>query len=250
MSLKRDTIEVQRKLATYCRDGELPQIEGADKDRLSHYRRLVYNVMYGIIENAFPITKSLLSEPDFKTLVSGYMTRHDAQMPQVWRVPGEFCDFYLENPPLLLDDYPYLLDLLKLEWLEILVYNQADSDLPENRKKTIEGNDNVVLNPDYDLVRFEYPIYKGDWEKMIELKGDYYLLIFRNVETKKVHFLDISPLHVLMIENFEKVTPLSKLISHVLASFNLGEEEELRDKLIFFVNKLYDEGFILGVKPQ
>jgi hypothetical protein len=236
-------------LAYYCRDGDLVEIEGANKERLTHYRRLVYNVMYGILENAYPITKSLLSEPDFKTLVNGYMTRHDAQDPQVWKVPGEFCDFYRENPPKLIDDYPYLLDLLRLEWLEILVYNQEDAEIPENRKKTIEGNDNVVVNPDFELVHFEYPVYKGEWDDIEVLKGDYYLLVFRNIESKKVHFLDISALHVVMIENLEKISPLSKLITHVLASFNLLEEEELKEKLLFFVNKLYEEGFVLGVKP-
>ena len=250
MGLKKDTIEVQQKLAAYCRTGDLVDIEGASKERLSHYRRLVFNVMYGIIENAFPITKSILSEEDFKMLVSGYMSRHDAQIPQVWKVPGEFCDYNLENPPELIDDFPYLLDLLRFEWLEILVYNQADTNIPDRRIKTIEGNDSVVINPDFEITHFKFPVYRGDWDKIIELQGDYYLLLFRNVDTKKVHFMDISPLHVVMIEGFEKVTPLSKLIAHVMASFNIRENEEVKGKLISFVNKLYEEGFILGVKNQ
>jgi len=76
-------------------------------------------VIYGIMEKAFPITHSILSISEFKSLVNDFFTKHDAQNPQVWKLPGEFFNFFesLETP--VKTSYPFLNDLMRMEWNEI-----------------------------------------------------------------------------------------------------------------------------------
>ncbi len=248
MLLKKDTIAIQKKLAKYCRDGKLVEIEGASADRLPHYRRLVYNVMYGILEQSYPISKSLLSEPEFKSLVDSYIILHDAQEPQVWKVPGEFYQYCVENPPLLLEEYPFLLELHELEWMEILVYNQEDKIIPEYNAIIPQESNVVVVNPEFEIRSFEFPVFKGQWDEINGKKGKYNLLIFRHNETNKVHFLEISTLHIELIELMQNGMILEEVFSKLNSKFNLEQVHDLNQLLLSFIEKLYLQGFVLGVK--
>ena len=43
--LKKDTKEIQSKLADYCRTGELSLTTEVNQKHVHHYRRLVYNII-------------------------------------------------------------------------------------------------------------------------------------------------------------------------------------------------------------
>jgi len=245
MLLKEDTIYIQKQLATYCRDGKLIDIEGARADRLHNYRRLVYNVMYGILEKAYPIVKSILSEPEFKFLVSTYMTEHDAQEPQIWKVPGEFYSFVKDYEFQLKKTYPYLLDLLLMEWMEIYIYNRKDKKAPEFKLENPGLHDILAVNQDYIIKSFSYPVFKGNYNEISGKKGNFLLLIFRHQESKKVHFIEISSLHVSFIDFLENENNLKNSIQKINSLYKITDADE---SLISFIDKLYNQGFILGIK--
>ncbi len=244
--LDQKTIDLQNKLAQYCRDGKEVEIEGSRAENLPHYRRLVFNVMYGIVENAFPIMNSLLSDADFKKLVEVYMTNHNAQVPQVWRVPGEFYNYFRENPPLLLEDYPFLLDLMEMEWVEILVYNREEKNSDPHLQGSINSDSRLAFNPDHEILTLSYPVHKGDWENISTKKGSYYLLIMRNNQDFKVNFLEISVLHNNLIERLKKGSKVDEAISSVLSEFGLTETEGAMENLMNFITSLQEKGFVLG----
>lgn len=246
MLLKKETENIQNDLASYCRDGKMREIQGVRSDRLPHYRRLVFNVMYGLLEKAFPITTSILSEGEFKSLVTLYMTEHDAQEVEVWRVPGEFSDFLKVHPMELKLKYPFLSDLIEMEWTEILVYNMENAIIPEFSESVFSENNRLVLNPDRSFLTLSYPVFQKNRENIVNRKSNYYLLIFRNINTNKVHFMELSALHVRLFEYLGQGEIVKNAIEILRKEFNLTDEINAELVLMNFLLHLKTKGFVLG----
>lgn len=60
MQLLNHTHQHQSALAAYCRTGELPDIPGVVMENVPQYRRLVYNVIDDMLQNAYPLTYEYL----------------------------------------------------------------------------------------------------------------------------------------------------------------------------------------------
>ena len=249
MLLDQDTYDLQKQLAEYCRDGKSVEIDGTRAERLPQYRRLVFNVMFGIVEKAFPIMRSILEEADFRKLVEIYLSKHEAQESQVWKVPGEFASYFQQHPPLLLEDHPYLIDLMKLEWMEILVYNRENREIMPYIRQELHNDVELVLNPECELVDFNYPVFRGSWDLMQGLKSTYHLMVFRNPFTFKVHFMEVSPLHIVLLEKLKKGKTVDEGIRFALDQFRI-DDQNAGEILQTFILKLYSDGYILGQKLQ
>lgn len=250
MPIKPETKEIQSQLAQYCRDGKEVHIEGALDKRLPHYRRLVYNVMYGTLEKAFPICKSLLSEAEFKSMIDAYLTGHNAKEEQVWKVPGEFFSFIQNWDGEVYQNHPYLEDLLKMEWMEILVYNRENRDVPAFEER-FSSDEPLVLNPDHEIIHLNYPVFRGEWEDITSKKGTYFLLLFRHLKTDKVQFMEISQLHEELIAMLMEGQAANKAIQKVAHQFGLHSDVKTFGILSNFLKSLHEKGFIVGTAmPQ
>ena len=93
MLLHDTTRRYQSALAGYCRSGQLEPIPGIHNEHISHYRRLVYNVVDDMLQNAYPLTHALLGAIEWKNLVNEFFTHHPCQSPQVWYMPKEFYQY-------------------------------------------------------------------------------------------------------------------------------------------------------------
>ena len=89
-------------------------------------------------------------------------------------------------------------------------------------------------------------MFKGDYEGMSERKGNYYLLLSRNNESFKVHFLEVTQLHLQLIESLKKGQVLEVAINESLSSFDIDKSEENQNLLLKFIGNMYSEGFVLG----
>lgn len=247
MLLKDETKNIQNQLASFCRTGNIESIQGTMPDRLPHYRRLVYNVMYGLLEKSFPVCKSILTEPEFKELVHTYLEKHDAKEPQVWKVPGEFYQFIRTSELILLKKYPYLSDLLALEWSEILVFNREDRSFPAFSPFEFANENRLVINPDFEILELDYPVHKGNWDEIFRKKSKFMLLAFRNPESKKVYYLEISSLHKMLIDFLISGRSIGESLNQIQEIFGLDSNSELEKSIENFLDKCVRQGFILGV---
>jgi hypothetical protein len=192
--LRPDTIKLQEKMASYCRQPAFTDvIEGSKSDRLHNYRRLVFNIIEDTLSDAYPITRSMMDDEEWMDLVNAFFSKHNCQSTQLWRMPFELVEFVEE------DDYhtkigrPYLLELLYFEWLEIEVYQSPDKP---HKEFTIKGdilNNEIVVNPDHKIVQLSYPLHKKNHSELESQKGIFYVLLFRHRETYSVNFYEMSP---------------------------------------------------------
>jgi len=249
MPLNPETADIQNRLAQICRTGEIEPIPGAKQHRLKEYRQLVYSVINNTFEQAFPITYQFLKEAEWELLINSFLKEHACQESQVWKLPLEFYEYVNEKDFQSSLGYPFLNELLYFEWLEIEVHTMPDVPFSEY---SIEGNfkkDRIVLNPEYELMALTYPVHLLPVQEAIQHKGSYVVLVFREQESGKVKFMNISALHAYFVESLNKEELLLKeLLSGASAVFNIPDDKLLLEHALLFFEDLRSQGMILGFK--
>ena len=244
--LKSETHKIQSALAEYTRSGKITSIEGVNQERLPHYRRLVFNVIFDTLTTAYPITRKLLGTK-WKSLVERFFAIHTCENHQVWRMPYEFLEYFRNNEHELIDKHHFILDLLLFEWIEIEVYSEKDITLPDLTDFGEWTTSPIAINPHHRILELDYPVFTKEYSIMNQQKGKFYLLIVRNLVTYKVQFLKLSPLFVMAIQNLE-VYQYNLLLSlkEVIATIQELSEDELIEESTSTVDSFFKSGLFLG----
>ncbi|MGQ1784414.1 MULTISPECIES: HvfC/BufC N-terminal domain-containing protein [unclassified Saccharicrinis] len=247
MHLNSETIEIQHKLSEYCRTGRYVKINGVNKERASHYRRLVLGNVKNTLERAYPITLEWLNEDEWLKLVDEFFEKHDCQTPKIWELPEEFMDFVVQANYAHKFNKPALNDLLLIEWVEIEVHTAMEKVTLAYQKDVNLLFDKIVLTPEYSLLKLEYPVHALNADEAASKKGEWFIFVFRNRETDSVQFLNISPLHVFVIEKlYEQPQSMESLLPLISSVFGLTDFEPLKVHLQSFLSDLHKKGALLG----
>jgi hypothetical protein len=251
--MKQLTLDIafdqETKFADYCRTGNYVRLKGTTPNRLPHYRKLVFNVIDDTLQTAYPLTFGLLTKNEWKELVNDFFGTHNCQSYQVWKMPFELYEFVLNNDLPIKEKYPQLLNLLLFEWMEIEVFMMEDIEAAPFKTTGELITDELILNPEHFLLTTEYPVhYKKAKEITSADKSIYYILIFREPQTGKVIFIELSVLFAWLVEQI-KITGKSVYQSSKEASeiFNIPQQQILENSQAF-LNELYQQQFILGFK--
>lgn len=245
--LKPETIALQSQLANYCRTGnDIKQI-AAPAERLRHYRRLVYNVTYGILAQAYPITHNLLSNESWKKMVDSFVANHPCVDPQVWKMPSELIDYVSKEGYQTFDAPEFLVDLLKFEWLEIAIYSMKDVEIPAFSKIEDWLNDSLCFNPHYQILELQYPVHQLNKLKPETHKGQYYILSFRDNEGK-VRFISLQAIQAVLIDTLIQNPGISAcdVINLMTTDHDFGMTQNTEKNLVELFSTLETKGFILG----
>ena len=193
------------------------------------------------------MTANLLEAGEWDRLVNDFFTDHKAQSPQVWKLAGEFFGYWKSNPHALMEKYPFLPDLLAFEWIEIEVFMMEDIPYPGASDNGDYLADPVAFNPEHRIIRVEYPVHIRNAKRITSAdKNDHYILIFREQESGKVQFIDMSAYLTLVIENMINGLTLSAILNELKAQVNENDLEELSTNTVEFLHTLKAKKFILG----
>lgn len=108
-------------------------------------------------------------------------------------------------------------------------------------------NDKIAINPEYRILQLDYPVHiKNSHLIKAADKGKYFLLVFREKETGKVQFIDISALLATVIENISKGLTLNNILLELKAIINFESQEVMMEQIIPFFNSLKKKGFLQG----
>ncbi len=247
MFLKEQTRQVQSELANYCRTGNPVEIAGADTSRLSHYRRLVYNIFDDSLQSAYPLTLQTLSDEEWNGLVHEFVVNHPSQSPQVWWMPRDFFKYITDHRHAIINKYPYLPNLMEMEWLEVELFMMEDIKT-ECYPGNLSSDDKLMINPEHRLVRFDYPVHlKNTAQIHREDEGNYFLVMHREPASGKIIFTDVSVFFARMIEILNESTLSStELISATCNDFNLNLSDKIYDEARKYLDNAYQSKLILG----
>ncbi len=248
-ALHNDTLEQQRLLAKYCRDGVEPQLKDVTKGRLHNYRRLVFGVVREALSITYPLTVNLLTAKEWTVLIQEFFESHHCQDPQVWKMPFELIEYAEKNQPVLTKKYPHLIELLNFEWKEVEYYMMPDEAFPKE-STTDFWNERWVFNPESEILNLSYPLHvKNARFISITDRGQYFCLIFRQPKTFKVKFLGLSPFFAWLITAIQNgQTNISDLLPTIKLQFGITDVEQLKQNIHPFFNKLCADGMIISSK--
>lgn len=246
MQLLKDTYEQQSKLAQYCRDAKVPDLIGVKYENLPHYRRLVFNIASDIIETAYPITYSFLPKETWEKLVFDYFVEHKCQTTQVWKMPLEFYDYCVKKDIQSQLNLPFLNDLLYFEWLELEVHTMEDIPYPEFKSEGDWFNTKIAINPEFKLIKLIYPVHTTAPTELAGKEGTYFLLIYREKESGRVQFMDISIMYAYIIEQISYGELLKDVLVEANNLFQLNNISLLKEHAQKFIADLEQRKFVLG----
>lgn len=246
MLLNSSTYKQQSLLAEYTRTGNeeiISQLKGVKRKGIQYYRHLIFNIIWDGISNAYPIMTDFFGEDEMKQIVSRFFSKHNCQNSQVWAMPKEFMEYVLAYEKEWLEKHPFLPDLMLIEWKEIELYMMPDKNILPFKKKGSLKLDKLVINPEMEIFRFQYPVHilhPNDIKE--EMKSEYLVLLHRDFETKEIIFTSLT-------EMSEKVIRL--LLEEALNIKELQQKSGLlkisdKNKLESFLLELMEREIILG----
>jgi len=251
MHLHENTVRIQDLLGDYCRTGEGKEIPGVTPGRLTHYRRLVYNVIRDTMDRAFPISLAALGEQAWDLLVQDFFANGFPETPQIWKLPLEFYTYHKLKETGTRIQKLYLEDLLYFEWMEIEIHTMPDRSIPEFVSQGNVFTDRLVFNPEFEMIQLEYPVHMYPAHEAEEQKGEYFVLIFREPESGKVLFLNLSAIHTYILSLLlEEDQPLNQLKGEIARTAGIESMKYLDENLGKFLGDLMQKKLILGFTKQ
>jgi len=246
MLLKVETKNIQEQLADYCRTGIEKPIAGTRSDRLPHYRRLVYNVIKNTMESAFPITEEWLAEEEWETLVYDFFAQHQSQTPAVWKLPKEFVEFVTESNYAETLHKPALNDLLWFEWLEIEVHTMPDTTEPIATSSAFTSNAILTINPYFRIQQAAYPIHLMHANDAAKHHGQWFILLYREIDSGQVKFIRLSILHAVLLEKLnEHAQSIQSLLPVITSLFGITDLQTTFDQLTTFCQDMIKQGVLI-----
>ena len=107
----------QLKLAQTIRTNQ-GELEGVEARRIKIYQDLFFNNVEGFCSAAFPVFKTLLSHPDWLSLIRDFFIEHQCETPHFCEIAQEFLEYLFEHKAEQLP-YPFMLELAHYEWAEL-----------------------------------------------------------------------------------------------------------------------------------
>lgn len=245
-ALHAETHEAQSKLAAFCRSGREQHLPGLTPGRVHHYRRLVFNVVKDALGSSYPLTVNLLTAKEWENLCHEFFERHDCRDPQVWKMPYELVEYLETRDHELKDKYPHLMTLLLFEWKEVEYYMMPDRKQPAPGGGDI-WNDPWTLNAEAEIMTLDYPVHLKNARFITRTdQGKYFCLIFRQCDTGKVKFMNLSPFFAwLLATMMAEPASLAELFPVIQSQFGIGEKDFLLQNITPFRRKLLQDGFLL-----
>ena len=122
-----------------------------------------------------------------------------------------------------------------------------DRPYPDFIKEGDLLDDILVFNPEYEILRLEYPVHLHPVREAVELKGEFFALLYRMPETGHVQFLNLSALNVYIITRLqEENVALSEIKNDFARVAGIESGRYLDDSLKAFLGDLLERKMILG----
>ncbi|UUM26634.1 putative DNA-binding domain-containing protein [Acinetobacter colistiniresistens] len=214
----------QRQFCDWIRDPELEPPQNFAVNRMQVYRDLLFNNVCSFINLVFPVARSMFAEQQWQQLLAEFFQKSQCQSPFYNDISLQFREYFTEQQHQILQDYPWLNELLQYEWLELYL-DTVEIETPI----LIEDQDWQLTTQVWILV-YQYPVYR--WTTTMKLEqvqqAPSVILVWRD-DLDQVRVEVVSPLYAAMIELIQQnrviEQDLQRLIQSILPDF---DEEQIQ----------------------
>ncbi len=182
MRNKQLNLQQQQTLFTaYIRDPlHRPMPSGVKPERMSMYAELIFNNIESFLSNNFPVIRKIHTTPQWLQLVRDFFVQHASKTPYFAEIPEEFLS-YLQAERNNPEDYPFLLELAHLEWVEMALAIAQDELIANIHTENLL-NQPIRLSPLALSFAYQYPVQQisPDFLPTSPPEQPTFLVVYRN----------------------------------------------------------------------
>lgn len=244
------TESYQRAFAAHLRDpAHNPPPSGVDTRRISVYVDLLFNNVEDFLSNALPVTRNLLTETQWRDLVRRFYAEHPCQSSYFRDISGEFVQWlsgrFTTLP--LSAQYPFLLELVHYEWVEIPLL--LDDTVVDWGKRQIENVDwldgHLQLNPVMLLQSYQYPVHQISAAHQPQHPEITHLLLLRN-RTGKVSFIVLNAITARLLERLQTGQTARAALTQLAQETGYADTKSLLNFGVEILQQFYQQDAVLG----
>lgn len=246
--------EVSRRqfaeLFEYCRgNNDVPS--GVRDDRAPTYQRLVKNIVFGNLEKAYPIARKRLTKNEWHTLTERFFSTWNSPSPELWRMPYALVEF-VENTEIAHNlQLPWLPDLLRFEWAEILAFMMPDYQYQDQPEPIVDlWSDTLAMNQEHVLLELSYPVHHKLSRQELSEEGKYFVICYRHPRSLEAMYMEVSHFFFQMFQELlaqeRTAEEILDLIIEEAAIVENAVSKSLREQIQGFLETLATNGLILG----
>lgn len=213
----------QQQFCDWIRNPELAMPATFQADRMQVYRDLLFNNVCSFINLVFPVARSMLPELLWQQLLIEFFQKAQCQSPLYNDISLQFREYLTDQHHSVLQQYPWLAELLQFEWLELYL-DTAEIEVPS----LVQDQDWQLTTQVWVLV-YQYPVYQ--WTAAMTASEvqpmPSAIMAWRNAQDQ-VCIEVLSPLFAMLIEQLNQNASLGEqdiqhLITSVLPEFSRQE---------------------------
>jgi hypothetical protein len=243
--------------------------KGLNPTAIKTYQKLIKGTFVETLENFYPLSQPFFNDQDWQIIINEYRAQHPSQHYQLFKIGEAFPDFLkrstLDMIQKKMNQFPYLPDIAKYEWAEVLVLNSPlpqEATLPpimdfpfapEKLSTTAPAwnNESEIIELDFPVPQILEDLKQSKPEDLITFPYKTDVLIYKDNQKDSVRFFVLNSLTLEFIQLSQKQPQLSfqALLDHLvqqspeLSQMESGQRESL---FLGLLNQLFAEQILLG----
>ncbi|MGN5753760.1 DNA-binding domain-containing protein [Acinetobacter calcoaceticus] len=214
---------MQQQFCEWIRDPDLEIPQELPVERMQIYRDLLFNNVSSFIDLVYPVARAMLPELKWQQVLSEFFQKARCRSPLYNDISLEFREYLAEQRHPIMQEYPWLAELLQFEWLELYL------DTVEIEDVVLHENYAWQLSTQVWVLVYQYPVYRWTTlttQEQVELSPSA-VMVWRD-EQDRVRIEQLSPLFAMLIEQLTQNIMLTDhdiftLIRSVLADLTESE---------------------------
>ncbi|MNM51147.1 hypothetical protein D3C81_622020 [compost metagenome] len=212
---------MQQQFCDWIRDPDLELPQALPAERMQIYRDLLFNNVSSFIELVYPVARAMLPDLKWQQLLSEFFQKAQCRSPLYNDISLEFREYLTDQQHPILQEYPWLAELLQFEWLELYL------DTVEIEDVVLHENYAWQLSTKVWALVYQYPVYTWTTlttQEQVELSPGA-VMVWRD-DQDRVCIEQLSPLFAMLIEQLTQNVKLADQDIHILIQSVLTDLSE------------------------
>lgn len=204
-----ELLDFQYTQQQFCRElrSAAPDSELIDQTRLQVYQHLLRNNINTFINTCYPISQQLLGESVWSDLAEEFFAHSRCDSPFYYDISLAFREYLDTVAHPILVQYPWLRELLHVEWMELHV-DLAEFDWPLPQAVDLDGSAAYQLSVPIWVLAYQWPVYQWTREITLAQIGEPVpscIVVWRSRE-HHLQQVQISPIAAFLMEQMTLLT--------------------------------------------
>ncbi len=248
--MKIDFKAKQQEFSDYIRDPvNNPRPVDVKQARIEIYRDLFFNNIDSFLSSNFPVLRSILDDQQWFELSQDFFANHPCSTPYFSEIAEEFID-YLQNERKNKTDYPFLLELVHYEWVEMAL-SISQEEITTNTDNFIIhiAEEKISLSPLAWPLVYQFPVQQISPTFIPETipETPSYLLVYRAIDDE-VKFIKIPPITYRLLQILQENTNISSAdcLAQIAKESGHTDPEKIIQSGLQIIKELAVKNIILG----